>query len=72
MKTQLGEFFVGYEASARLSELQRENPSIFESRREGKFIERRICLEDGKQWYENAPKDIKQMVKRYYKGGQNG
>jgi hypothetical protein len=64
---QHGEFFVGYEASARLSELQRENPDMFESRRAGKYIERRIRFETGKEWYSRAPKDLQLMVKRYYK-----
>jgi hypothetical protein len=65
---QGGEFFVGYEASARLSELQRENPTMFDSRRSGKFMERRIMFETGKEWYPNVSTDIQLMVKRYYKG----
>lgn len=62
-----GEFFVGYEASARLSELQSDNPEMFESRQAGRFKERRICFETGKDWYANAPKDLQLMIKRYYK-----
>lgn len=69
MKMEIGQFFVGYEASARLSELQSENPEMFESRRNGKFMERRICFETGKSWYSKAPKDLQLMIKKYYKGG---
>lgn len=37
--------YVGYEASARLSELAAEYPDLFESRRRGKYVERRLRLE---------------------------
>lgn len=68
-----GEFFVGYEASARLSELQKENPAIFETRPAGKYKERRMRFETGKEWFATAPKDIKKMVLKYYeRGKQNG
>lgn len=63
-----GEFFVGYEASARLSELQRENPTMFESRRAGKYMERRIRFEDGKTWYPEVSKELQLIVKLHYKG----
>jgi len=65
---QGGEFFVGYEASARLSELQSDNLSMFETRRSGKFMERRIRFETGKIWYPLISKDLQLMIKRYYKG----
>lgn len=67
MKSELGVLFVGYEASARLSELQRENPDMFESRRAGKYMERRIRFEDGRLWYPKIPAALKLVVKRYYK-----
>lgn len=61
------EFFVGYEASARLSELQREYPSAFESRKEGKYLARRMLFEDMDKWLPRMPKNLQAMVKRYYK-----
>lgn len=61
------EFFVGYEASARLSELQRNYPDIFETRPAGKYKERRMRFEHGKEWFSQAPKDIQQMIRKYYK-----
>lgn len=42
MKSDMGDLFVGYEASARLSELGKEYPEIIESQRDGKYIKRRI------------------------------
>lgn len=62
-----GEFFVGYEASARLSELQSSYDEMFETRWNGRFKERRICFENGKDWYSKIPKDLQLMIKRYYK-----
>lgn len=70
MRSEAGEFFVGYEASARLSELQRENPQMFESRRAGKYMERRICFDTGREWYNTISKDLQLMIKRYYKGNE--
>lgn len=62
--------FVGYEAGPRLSELTKNYPAIFETKQEGKFLLRRMRFETGKEWYPDAPKDIKLMVKQYYKGNQ--
>lgn len=63
---QPGDFFVGYEASARLSELQSEYPQMFDSVRAGKYMKRRIKFEEGKQWYSTVPADLQLMVKKYY------
>lgn len=59
--------FVGYEAGPRLSELTKDYPDIFETKKEGKFLLRRMKFETGKEWYQDAPDDIKLMVRRYYK-----
>jgi len=64
------EFFVGYEASARLSELQREYPSAFESRKEGKYLARRMVFETMDQWLPSMPKNLQSIIKKYYKGDQ--
>lgn len=69
MRSEAGEFFVGYEASARLSELQSENPEMFESRRAGKYMERRIKFEECRLWWHKVSKDIQLTIKRYYKAG---
>lgn len=70
MKFEAGEFFVGYEASARLSELQNNYPYIFETRQAGRFKERRLRFDTGKDWYNDAPQWMQVVIKRYYKGGQ--
>lgn len=67
---QPGELFVGYESSARLSELQKENPEMFESVRAGKHMKRRLRFETGKQWYPNISADLQLMVKKYYEGNK--
>lgn len=64
------EFFVGYEASARLSELQREYPNAFESRREGKYLARRMLFQDMDKWLPSMPKNLQAIIKKYYKADQ--
>lgn len=46
MKNGLDDFFVGYEAGARLSELAKLYPEMIESRRNGKYYERRFKFEN--------------------------
>jgi hypothetical protein len=60
-----GEFFVGYEASARLSELQSDYPDMFESQRNGKYIERRIKFETIGEWLSGSG-TLKAVVGKYY------
>lgn len=43
MQSHLQDLFVGYEATARLSELAKKG--LIESRRNGKFMERRLIVE---------------------------
>lgn len=65
MKSELGEFFVGYEASARLSELAKLYPDMFESRKHGRFYQRRIKFDEGRIWYTDLPDDMKRIIKKY-------
>ncbi len=46
MEESLRNLFVGYEASARFSELAKEYPDLIESRRRGKYFERRLKFEN--------------------------
>jgi len=50
--------FVGYEASARLSELSKKYPGAFEIRMNGRFREIRLKLEDPRKLYDNLPHDL--------------
>lgn len=45
MQKNLGPCFVGYEASARLSELAKKYPDVFISERDGKYMKRRLDRE---------------------------
>lgn len=47
MQPELGELFVGYEASARLSELAKQFPRAINSRQSGKYIERCLIGSEG-------------------------
>jgi hypothetical protein len=70
MKQELGELFVGYEATARLAELIGDNPEMFETERQGRFRAVRMRFETGKEWYSNIAPKLQRMVKLYYKGNQ--
>lgn len=67
MKPELGELFVGYEATARLAELIGENPDMFETKRIERFRAVRMRFETGKDWYKTISPKLQSMVKRYYK-----
>lgn len=67
MKTGQGELFVGYEASARLSELASDYPEMVESKREGKFYLRRMRFETGREWFPGIPKNFQNIIRRYYR-----
>lgn len=60
------DLFVGYEASARLSELAKQFPNMIESRREGKYFYRRIRLERLDEWYNDIPEELKFVVSMYF------
>lgn len=61
------ENFVGYEASARLSELAKLYPDMIESRRTGKFMERRIRWENMKVWWETIPQSFRTIFRKHEK-----
>lgn len=69
MKPELGQLLVGYEASARLSDLAREYPTMIESRKRGKYKWRRIGWEDIDQWLPTLPENMQDIEKRYRPGG---
>jgi len=66
MKDGLGEFFVGYEATARLAELVKENPGMFETEYQGRFRAVRVKFESGKDWYSTISPKLQLMVKKFY------
>lgn len=68
MRPAAAEFFVGYEASARFSELASDYPDMFESRRNGKYIERRIKFETMPEWIKSIGV-LASIVNMNYKPG---
>ena len=65
MKESNGAFFVGYEASARLSELARNYPDMIESHSEGKYIYRRIRWSNIGNWFNQLPENLQAIEMRY-------
>ena len=65
MKEELGNFFVGYEASARLSELASKYPTMVESKKQGKYMLRRIKWETINEWLPTLPQNLKDIEARY-------
>ena len=64
------DLFIGYEVTARFSELASTYPDMFENKREGKYIIRRMRFETGRDWWHNLPKDMQQLISKYYKREQ--
>lgn len=58
MKPDLKELFVGYEASARLSELTKKYPLMFLSENAGKYIRRKLNMADYATWYHDLPHEL--------------
>lgn len=63
MDKSLGHLFVGYEASARLSEMGSQHHDVIESTREGKYIKRRITRHGLEAYYDTLPADMKVIAK---------
>ena len=64
MKESLGDYFVGYEASARLSELASKYPDMIESEKRGKYVYRRIKWETYDEWIHKLPNNLRSIVSR--------
>ncbi len=67
MNNDLGELFVGYEASARLSELARNYPDMIEIRRDGRYIKRRIRWETIHEWRPSLGTELTGIFDNEYK-----
>ena len=65
MKPELGDLFVGYEASARLSDLARKYPDMIESLKRGKYMYRRIKWEKRGLWIDSLPENLRSIEARY-------
>lgn len=66
MRPDLGKFFVGYEASARLSELATKYPAMIETQKnQGKYALRRVRWETIDEWIEDLPTNLREIEERY-------
>jgi len=59
-------YFVGYEASARLSELAKEYPEMIETRQDGKQHARRIKTEDVDLWLPRLPRYLQDAIREEF------
>jgi hypothetical protein len=57
-----GNYYVGYEATARMSELVRKFPNMFESQGVGKYIKRRIRWEELTLWFSDLPTEYRHII----------
>lgn len=65
MDKGLGELFVGYEASPRMSEIVRDYPFAFDVRRNGKFREIKFNFENTREIYQKMPKNLQRIIRLY-------
>lgn len=63
MKPELGRYFVGYEAGARLSELAKKYPLMIETKQDGKYKARRINFKNRYEWFNDLPADLQNIIK---------
>lgn len=64
MKSSWGPMFVGYEASARLTELSKRYPNMVETEQAGKYKKRRLRFEEIDLWLPKLPKDLRYAIHR--------
>lgn len=62
MKDNLEDLYVGYEASARLSELASDYPYLIESKRSGKYMARRVRWETISDSFHKLPQDLRRII----------
>lgn len=66
MRDNLGDFFVGYEASARLSELASKYPDMVETKKgQGKYAYCRIRWESRHQWIDSLPNNLREIEEKF-------
>ncbi len=62
-----GDYFVGYEASARLSELAADYPEMIETKQDGKYKARRIKTDAVDFWLPQLPRDLREAIETEFK-----
>lgn len=64
MRPDLGDLYVGYKAPTRISELHAKYPYLFQTKKEDKYMQRRLNLKEFDKWYERLDEDLKEVVDR--------
>lgn len=64
MQPELGDLFVGYEATARMSELEREMPFLFERKMDGRFRLLRLKFENVEAESHQIPDNYKKILEQ--------
>lgn len=57
-----GAYYVGYEATARMSELAKKFPDMIETMSDGKYKKRRIRWETMSEWFEDLPTMYRHII----------
>jgi hypothetical protein len=65
MRPELGKYYVGYEATARLSELAKKYPLMIETKQVGRFKARRLNMANRAEWWADCPADLKTIINLY-------
>lgn len=66
MKPNLGYLYVGYKAPTRIAEMHHDYPFLFETKKDDKYMQRRLNIKDYDMWYDRLKPQLKQVVDQYY------
>lgn len=69
MKPDLGALYIGYKAPTRIAELHHDYPSLFEIKKEDKYMQRKLNVERFATWYETLKPELKDTIDQYYTVG---
>lgn len=63
-KPNLGGLFVGYKASARINELEKDYPDMFLTRPNGRFVERKLNKDNINDWFYDLSPNLKRIIRQ--------
>lgn len=66
MKPDLGALYVGYKAPTRIAEMHHDNPLLFETKKDDKYMQRRLNVDKFDIWYADLKPELKNIVDQYY------
>lgn len=65
MKPNLGAFYVGYKAPTRIAELHHDYPFMFETKKDDKYMQRKLNASEISKWYDRLTPRLKDMVDQF-------